>query len=206
MLGPKTYEAYIDALPGGLDAYPEMLAKAGIVATVVDDVARFGKTREDLIDELPGALRDYVADLPPSSSWVSEVRLQALSLFINDRYMPDEHVQWQSAYDVNTKLLAGAAYKFMLGMISPSRVLKMGAMAYNHFHKGSSLQVIDTKTEPFLIRMSYPRHAIAEPVARMQAAVLTSSLHIAGNEHARVVIDSYDAHGTEFKVTLAPPG
>ena len=199
-----TFDAYLANLPNGLDSYDEMMVKAGIVATVADDVARFGVSRAQLAAELPAPLGAFISDLPPSSSWVPEVKLQALSLYINDRFMPDDQEQWRSAYDVNTKLLSGAAYKFMLGMISPSRVLKMGAMAYNHFHKGSRLTVIDTKTEPFLIRQAHPPHAVAEPMARMQTAILTSSLHVAGNEHAQVTLASHDAHGAEFQVTLSP--
>lgn len=123
---------YLGALPGGTDAYPECLARRGVVEAVLSAVPRFG-------DPAPQRITELLA--MPRGAWIPEVVFNAAILALADRagWSDIQILAWHRA--LNRRLFRGPMYRAVMAFFTPRLLLERGASRWNAFHAGTTLEV-----------------------------------------------------------------
>ena len=130
-----TQEAYLAALPRGLDAFPTHRAKASLVRTALS-LYTFS---DEQAAALPERLRQMVEEPPTSNRWVSEVEYIALCLALADAHCWSDQDFARFWYDLTKSLMANALYVGLLGFLTPKLLLRTASLRWASFHKGVEL-------------------------------------------------------------------
>lgn len=127
---------YLDALPRGLDSYPECEAKASLARSMFDEhpVAKFAP-------ELPAPLAELIIQPPPMSAWIPEVHLRAILRVIHDRVLLDrrDFIRW--TYEAQKRLLGGPIYALLFFVMSLERLAEIGPSRWARFHRGTTMTI-----------------------------------------------------------------
>jgi hypothetical protein len=168
--------AYINALPAGLDSYPDCAVKADV--------------HEDLVTEFTG-LKNY--DLPEimkqyvngqfHSEWLPEPAGNALLLVVRDAFFTSNEAFLDWATEKTISLFNKPVYRLMMHVFSTSLIVMGAAKRWKNFHQGSSLNVMPVKKIEGRYKtaatLTYPPHLfsglIVPQVANVYLAVLKTN-------------------------------
>jgi hypothetical protein len=184
---PRT-AAYVAALPGGLDSFPE--------CRVIGDAV------ENLVAALAG-LKDAVG-VPPVirqilrgsavPAWCSEVHSNAMLHLLRDAVHPgdDEFLRW--AYDDSRLVFKRPAYRVLMAVLSPSLVVLGAANRWSTFHQGTRLTAHRTAVEGngrmgTRATLTYPSHLFSTLVLRRQQQAFLAAIDAAGAKQATVALE-----------------
>ena len=150
---------YLAGLPAGLDSHRECTAKGSLVRNLLE-----ARSRTELLLSLPDALRPLALDPPMGSDWISEVHFIALLHAVADlgRMRDDEVLAWMR--ERSRALFRNPAYRILMAVVSPARLIRHGAGRWSAFHRGSTLSVADTTDTSVRIRVEFPQ-GLFDPLA-----------------------------------------
>ncbi len=174
---------YLDRLPGGTAAYPECLARRGVVEAVLSAVPR----SEDPAPQL-------VADLltMPRGPWIPEVVFNAAMLALADRegWTEIQILAWHRA--LNRRLFRGPVYRAVMAFFTPRALLEHGPSRWNAFHAGTTLEVSVEGDHGGSAVLRHPPHLFTPLLLRVYAEAFGAALENA-RATGRIAVELVEA-------------
>jgi len=184
---------YIEALPRGLDSYPECRIKAGLCREVVASFPRPPK-------RLPAALAELVGAMPPVSSWISEVHHQAVIEATVDEFYSSRESYLDFAYECQRRLFSARIYSPLLQLISPERLLRQAAKRWGNFHRGSTLEVLRGDKKSATIRVHHPGGLFSVTGLRSLAEGFRAAINASRAKQCDVLIVEREQAWTTYRL------
>lgn len=183
MIAFPSLDRFVEALPHGLDSYPDALAKAAILRHALSDV------RLPEPDALPPALARLITDRPALTAWVPEVHFNAMMLAIYDCEFAANgglarYERW--AHERNRKLLRSPLYRILFLVVSPDRLLRGAEKRWSAFRRGTTLHVVEHTDTSAKLTFHYPPKLQTELSMLGLAIALRAALETAGAKHVVV--------------------
>ncbi len=170
-------DAYLAALPSGVDAYPGCEQKASIFHNTIDDA----HSLVPHVDSLPPALRETARRPPPVNTWMREVHGIALSYAVADIYFGrDDDAYLDYIYRRNKDMLGGLLYRALFRIMRPQSMAPMLATRWRQFHRGVDLVLVPSARNAFEARLTYPAHVVDALRVRSYAMAFRAALEVAG--------------------------
>lgn len=177
-----TVTRYLDALPRGVDSYPDCTVKASVVRNAIE--------AHPLGPEVPlvPALRALVDHPPPVSVWIPEVHLNAVSLAILDVHFSGTMLEAyrDAIYEQNCRLFGTALYRALFFVLSPERLFNGLQKRWGSFRRGTEARLVQRSQGAAEVRVDVPAHLTPEPSAQAMAQALRAGLDCAGAKRTRV--------------------
>ena len=188
--------AYLEGLPGGVDAYPDCQTKGAAIRAYLDTLPALS---------LPASLPDPVAALlerpPPSSGWASEVRWHAMMLYLGSDAALGEQGYLDSVYDANMALLGSLAYRMLFRVVSTRAVLAQAASRWSLFHRGTTLEPLGRiARREGTLRMTTPADMCPPLIARGYAQAFRAAVVASGGREAKIELEQAKPTTIEFRV------
>jgi hypothetical protein len=170
-------EAYLKQLPAGLDSYPDVLQQGSVFETFIRSSGI-----HHYADRLPAELARWVADPPPASSWVPEVKVTAAYLACADLCFGSDEAYVLFAHRANRKLLTGPLYLILFHLLGPRRICTGAAARWAQMHRGSTLSLAEVTSCTFRMTLETPEHHVPPLIARCYATAIQAALEVAGGD------------------------
>lgn len=167
-------QAYLDALPGGVDAYADVVVKYSIVDTWLE-----GHDRAALRKVLPSEVHPLLETGIPITRWVPEVHATCIYLGLRELFFPSDDTFVTDALHRNIRLLEKPMYRILMRVLTPARAAKGTALAFTQMHRGLELAV-DPQPEAWFVTLTHPPHLVPELLARCYATALRAALQVKG--------------------------
>ena len=187
-------EAYLAALPGGVDAHPECLHKGSVTRQVL----RAFPT--DKLPPLPAPVQTLVREPPIASAWVSEVHATALYLAICDAHFPNDESYVTFSADFNRKLLRSPLYRVLMLVATPLRLMHHAGTRWSALHRGSTLRVEPVGEYTARGTVRYPTELFPLLLLRCFATAFQAAVEGSGGRNVRVEMLARDARQAEYDV------
>ncbi|MBI5494312.1 MAG: hypothetical protein HY904_04745 [Deltaproteobacteria bacterium] len=180
-------EAYIRALPQGLDSYPDHVVKASVVRSSLDAMPLLPH-----LSQLPAPLVELVMRPIPHSQWVPEVRSEALHEAMRELRFTDDESFLAAVAAGNRALLSGVLYGFLFRLIGVSRLLRGGVSRWEQMHRGTRFILQgDPESRGVVLRLGFPPHLYTPLSCRAYGEAFRVAMEVAGGAGARVVVTDY---------------
>lgn len=188
-------QAYLDRLPEGLASFPDCKAKASLLHGILASRSAAGLDRS-----LAPEILQLLTAPPPVSSWVPEVHFNAAALAMYDHHFGGDNLQSFDAwvYQVNNDVFRKPLYRVLFLFVSPQRLLLSSARRWDHFHRGSTLTLVESSADTARLRLEFPPHLFSPEVifgfgAAWRAAAETAGGHDVHSdlEHATDTVAEY---------------
>ncbi|MCR9162433.1 MAG: hypothetical protein ACE37F_19650 [Nannocystaceae bacterium] len=189
-------QAYLDALPGGIAAYPEFVGKYSVVRAWLE-----GNDRAALRKVVPREVHPLLEDGVPITRWVSEVHATCIYLAIRELFFPSDDAFVDDAFLRNVRLLEKPMYKILMRVVNPSRAAKGTAAVFSQMHRGLELSV-DPKPEAWIATLTHPPLLLPDLLARCYATALRAALEVKGYQDVTSRAVSTTPESTTFRVTF----
>lgn len=196
--GLPALSAYIDGLPLGVDSHPGCTVKASVYRDALDS-----KGLDDVIDELPEALRMLVLEPPPVSAWVPEVHAIAIMTAIRDRHFEsgqsglDAYEEW--THERNLRLLTRPLYRALFLLLSPERLLNGLGRRWGAFRRGTTLEVLESSRGRAALRLRYPTNLYDETALSGLSGAFRAAAEAAGARDPRLDLLERTPRGTRWE-------
>jgi hypothetical protein len=185
--------AYLDSLPGGLEAHPTCVAKGALVRNLLE-----GQPAEELALRLPPALRRLAVDPPIGSDWVPETHLTSLYLGLADvRALRDEDFL-AFARERNRMLFRSPAYRFLMEVLSPATLIRFGSQRWGNFHRGTSLDLEGVADDGVRFTLRFPEALLPPLMLRVYAQAFVAAFELARARFPDVKVEAEDARSARF--------
>jgi hypothetical protein len=171
----ERWREYIDSLPGGLAAFPELTCKAVLSRSFHES---FGKPT--LQADVPPEVRQLVDAPSPVSVFVPEVHTRACYLAMGDAlgWSDDELVH--RCRVANDELLGGLLYRAIFTFVSTTRLLSHVSSRWDVFHRGTKVVMDAVEPNRCVVLTREPPLFTNELLARMHSTALGSALTAVG--------------------------
>lgn len=176
-------QQYLDALPHGLDSYPNVKAKV-VTLPDKDELA-------PILDTLPGPVRELCAHAQPSSNWVPEVHASVAHIAVRIAHFSTDDAYVEHCRKRNRRLLSGPLYRHAFRLFRPGRLARLINTSWRLFHRGSSIVATAETTHSLSFVLRTRPRVWPEVVVR---ALLTSgeeALKIGGTTTAKGTLESF---------------
>ncbi len=196
--GLPALAAYIDSLPFGIDSHAACMVKASVHR---DALASRGL--DNVVDELPEALRALVLEPPPVTAWVPEVHAISIMTALRNRHFEagpaglDAYEEW--TYERNRRLLTKPLYRALFLVLSPERLLKGLGRRWAAFRRGTQLEVLESGGGRALLRLRYPTNLYDETALRGLAGAYRAAAEAAGAHESRIEMIERTARGARWE-------
>jgi hypothetical protein len=176
--------AYLDALPAGLESYPECRAHRSLLEGLVRDHGHVGR-RSGLPPEVQRLLSESRGE-----TWMPEVHFQAVNLAIRDAAFHDDagFADWSVAW--SAELLDKPILKHLMRLMSPTLVVTGAAKRWKAIHVGSTLaaRLVDAEgaRARSLARLTFPERMFPELFLRVLVGVFQVAVSGARGKDTRV--------------------
>ncbi len=171
---------YLDALPAGLDSYPECQIKGSVVQESVECLAL------QPVAGLPEALGSLLTRRLRITEWIPEVHFYGLMSFARGQYYGADAEFGELMYRSNFELLDSIAYRALFRLVGPKRLLEQVGLRWGLFHRGSRLEVLELERQRGVLHQHQPAHECPEPMLVAYAMAVKASLTLAGAKEVRV--------------------
>ncbi len=178
-------ERYLAALPDGIDAYPQCLAKASVARDAMQ------RTLPPGID-LPAPLRALLDQPPPVTAWIPEVHQNALMLAILDTHFDENDTEgfYSWILDRNRRLFSSPLYRALFFVLSPERLLNGFQRRWSTFRRGTDLAIDHGGDGRARARLTAPPNLHSKLSARGLGFGFQAALERAGASDVRIEIPS----------------
>lgn len=196
-MGPysPTIAAYLDALPRGVDSYPETCVKASLVRNAIEDRPLVRSVA------LPAAVRALVDAPPPVSVWVPEVHFHVIMNAIRDEHFgarTTEFLAW--VYEQNRKLFSGTLYRAIFLVVSPERLLNNMEKRWGSFRCGTTLTHKRLGANDLELNVTTPAHLYSPASLEGMSAALRAAIDAAGAKASTVTASSPSPTTNVFRI------
>ena len=191
-----TMDAYLAALPGGVDAHPSAQAKGAVLRMALDD------DRLKLPPAtLPPALAAHLQSPPTVNSWIPEAQFNALMLAVFDTHFAGAggHVAYEAwILERNRLLLRKPLYRILFAVASPERILVGAEKRWAAFRRGTKMH-IDGHTDTSVdLSVHYPKSLMSDLSARGLKMALRAAIELAGAREVAIGFDFVGPEATRF--------
>jgi len=161
---------YLGTLPGGLGAYPECMARRGVVEAVLNAAPRFLDPAPPLVAELFTL---------PRAGWIPEAVFNATMLAMADRagWSDAELLAWHRS--LNRNLFRGPVYRAIMTFLNPLLLIKQGANRWQVFHSGTELEVRAEGERGAVGVLNFPPRLFSPLLLRVYAEAFGAALESA---------------------------
>lgn len=173
--------AYLEKLPGGIDAHPTCCVKASLVRNAMGDKVLGPEV------PLPPPVRALVDHPPPVSVWIPEVHFNVMMLSVREHHFggrDDDHLAW--VYEQNRKLLSTTLYRAIFLVVSPERLLVGFQKRWGSFRQGTEVSLVRRAAGEVQLFVRSPPFLYAPPIVRGMTAALRAAVTCAGAQAAEV--------------------
>ncbi len=186
--------AYLDQLPGRVDAFPDAEVKYSVVATWLD-----GHDASELVDCLPIAVHPLLQREFPVTQWISEVHATTIYLGLRERFFSSDDAFVADALERNHALLNKPMYRILMRLLSRSRAAKGASLAYSQMHRGTELIVVagDNHWE---VNLEHPPHLVPPLLGRCYATAMRAALEVKGYHKVHCEPLAFEAERTLIHV------
>lgn len=176
-------EAYLSALPGGLDAHPECQAKGVLVRMLGSEEAY-----ASVIPSLPERFRRMVEEPPMGSEWIPEVHFLALVYALADAAGQDDDALLAAVRARDRRMFESPAYRILMATGSPAALLRGAELRWGNWHRGSTLEVEGIADDGVRLSLRFP-HALFDGIhLRVFGESFLAALDLAGASAPRAEI------------------
>ena len=194
-MGLGRMEAYLAAVPRGLDGHPDCLHKGSVVRQVLKAFPI------DKLPKLPDPLQQFIDNPPLPSTWVREVHSTALYLAICDAQFPSDDAYVEFSANFNRNLLRSPLYRILMLVATPNLLMKRAGMRWGALHRGSTLEVEPTGDKVFRGRVRYPTELFPVLLIQCFATAFQAAIEGSGGKNVRVTMRDRGAHQAEYDVS-----
>jgi uncharacterized protein (TIGR02265 family) len=187
-------EAYVGALPGGLDAHPACQQKGSIVKGVLQD---YPTTR---LPRLPDPVQALVDEPPLASVWVSEVHATALYMAICDAHFEDDDAFVAFSGTFNRKLLRSPLYRVLMLVATPARLAHRAGMRWGALHRGSTFEIEMLAEGDARARLRYPTELFPHLMLRCFATGFQAAIEGSGGKNVRLEMGQRTPDDAEYGI------
>ena len=171
---PRT-EAYIAALPAGLDSYPTCKQKGSLTRLWLSEFPLSAK-----VDLLPRELRTLVEGPPLASGWVPEVHANALYIATGELVLPREDDLVDCMYRLNVMLFQSPLYRAVTLVASPASFLRALELGWKLFRRGQYIALTTMSPTALRIRVTWPPLVTPVLIARCFATGFRAAAEATG--------------------------
>jgi hypothetical protein len=178
-------DAYLERLPGGLAAHPDLLAKGSSLRSTLADAPQPLTVGMGL----PASLEELVRVPPSSTDWIREVELWALVLCVYDRsFAKSGGVAAYGTFSFNMamRMVNSPAYRILFAILSPERLFVGAAQRWAAFHKGTVMEIVGHSRGQGAFRLRTPPHLLPEVAHVSLAEGIRAALVMAKADGATV--------------------
>lgn len=172
---------YLDALPGGLDAYPGHVQKASVYRQFLAATPSL----DGLAEHLPEPLAELVLAPAPASVWLPEVHVTALYFAAADFLRMTPAAYRQHWYRVNRALLESPLYRVLMALASPERILRGAETRWKALHRGVTFTLTLEGPGQVGAALRYPAHLLPEAQADGYATAFQAAIELSGGKDTR---------------------
>jgi hypothetical protein len=151
---------YLEALPNGIESYPEATVKGAILRAGFEDS---GFTAEP--GALPASLERCIQDPPAIGAWAPETLHSAfLAAVYDDRFLSHGGMKAYEAWvrERNRRLFRGPLYRVLFFVTRPERIFNGTQKRWSAFHRGSELEIVHEAPKGRTLRLTHPPHLFSE--------------------------------------------
>lgn len=192
-------QVYVDALPQGLDSYPDCVQKASIYREFL-----VGIDCEALRPQLPAVLRAMIDAPAPVTAWVPETHASALFLAMSDTFA-DEAGFVDHVYRGNRRLLDGPLYRLLFRVLGPRTILRGARSRWGLFHRGGvdmELELPDDSSATHAsLTLRYPPRLLAPLLALSYAGAFRAAAELSGAQNVSVRVSTHDAERVVYALS-----
>jgi uncharacterized protein (TIGR02265 family) len=173
--------AYLDTLPGGVDAHPDCCVKASLVRNAMGEKVLGPEV------SLPAPVRALVDHPPPVTVWIPEVHFNVMMLAVREAHFgarDSDYLAW--VYEQNKKLLSTTLYRAIFLVVSPERLLVGFQKRWASFRQGTEVSHVRRAPREVELYVRAPPFLYAPPIVRGMTAALRAAITCAGAVDADV--------------------
>jgi hypothetical protein len=188
--------AYLAALPGGLAAYPDCIAKGALVRAAVDH-------RTDLrgwAAWLPPELGRLLLDLPLAGEWIPEAHFVALFHAQADLLGLDEVAVLARSRERSRRLFESPAYRILMAVLSPVTLLRFSGRRWENFHRGTRLEVGGTSDDGVRVVLRFPPGLFDRLVLLAFGQAFAAALELSGAHDPVAHLERQEAESGHFRL------
>ena len=186
--------AYLDQLPGRIDAFPEAEVKYSVVATWLE-----GQDAAALVDCLPTEVHPLLEREFPVTQWISEVHATTIYLGLRERFFTSDDAFVADALGRNRTLLNKPMYRILMRLLSRNRAAKGASVAYSQMHRGTELSVVSNDAH-WEVSIVHPPHWGPPLLGRCYATALRAALEVKGYQDVYCKPVSFEPECTQLSV------
>lgn len=186
--------AYLDQLPGRIDAFPEAEVKYSVVATWLK-----GQDAAGLVDCLPTEVHPLLEREFPVTQWISEVHATTIYFGLRERFFSSDDAFVADALERNRTLLNKPMYRILMRLLSRSRAAKGASVAYSQMHRGTELSVVSNDGH-WEVSIVHPPHLVPPLLGRCYATALRAALEVKGYQNVYCKPISFEPECTQLSV------
>ena len=190
------FAAYLAALPGGLAAYPDCIAKGALIRTTVDDQPGLVSRAA----ELPRELARLLLDPPLAGEWLPEAHFVALFHAHNDLLGLDEVGVQARSRERNRLLFESPAYRILMAVLSPATLLRFAGKRWENFHRGTRLEVSGASDDGVRAVLRFPRNLFDRLVLLAYGQSFAAALELSGAREPVVHLERVEPESGHFRV------
>ena len=188
--------AYLDQLPGRIDAFPDAEVKYSVVATWLE-----GHDAATLVDSLPTEVHPLLERDFPVSRWISEVHATTVYLGLRERFFASDDAFVADALERNRTLLRKPMYRILMRLLTRSRAAKGASVAYSQMHRGTKLIAV-SEDERWDVEIEHPPHLVPPILGRCYATAMRAALEVKGYQNVYCKPIAFEPERTHIQVRL----
>jgi len=187
---------YLRDLPDGVNSYPECLAKASLIRTMMELVpAEYDDAR------MPDPVAELFRHPPPKNKWIPEVHSVAAHFALFDASGLRESTLIDMAKDLTTKMVQSPMYRILANFTSPQRLLSGAAKRWQALHLGLPLQIeVDKEAKRGTIEMQHEPHIWTSLAHDWTAASWEPLLRLSNAKNGTIQVSRSSPTGALFNV------
>lgn len=175
-------EAYLAKLPAGLDSYPDVRAKGGLVLEFTSGLP------PEAADGLPEPLAALLRKPPAASAWVPEVHLSALTL-ARIEFLGMSNAEFSAwCHQQNLKLLRQPLNRLLMMVATPPLLLRGASSRFESFHQGTRILALPRGHNEWAVTLSFRPHLLPEIVLDAFRTAVQAAMEVAGAKDVQCVL------------------
>jgi len=186
--------AYLDRLPGRIDAFPDAEVKYSVVATWLE-----GHDVANLVECLPTEVHPLLQREFPVTRWISEVHATTIYLGLRERFFSTDDAFVADALERNHALLGKPMYRILMRLLSRSRAAKGASVTYSQMHRGTELVVIEGDGH-WKVSLEHPSHLVPPLLGRCYATAMRAALEVKGYQKVYCKPIAFEPERTHIQV------
>jgi uncharacterized protein (TIGR02265 family) len=193
-----TLDAYLAALPEGLDSYPSCVVKGSVVRSMVSD----GLFRT-FAPDLPPTLKALVDSPPLASIWMPEVHQLSLLIAAHDGHFA--RAGGEAAFlgwgdRASQAMIKSPLYRAVFALAGPKLLLEGLARRAETLRRGTTLSVVDKGEGWAILHFRFPSALYTPLLLKARARSLRGAVEVGGGKRVAVHVEDVTATGCTFRV------